>query len=159
MTSYGERRPGGHGANGRLALVAHDGKKEELLAFVAEHRRVLARYALVSTDATGRLLAQRLALDIECVHSGPAGGDLQIAAQAIEGEITAVLFFRDPLACHAHQVDIEALLRICDVHAIPLATNPGTARLLLRALRPGLAAGGEHEDTHAVGAFPSPVAA
>ncbi len=114
-----------------IALIAHDGKKDEILDFVRAHREALERHNLVATGTTGRMLREMLGLDIEAVLSGPVGGDVQIAARVVVGEIAAVIFFVDPLDKHPHDPDIQTLLRACNVHDIPLATNPSTARLVI----------------------------
>lgn len=114
-----------------LALVAHDGKKADLMAFAEQHLPLIRRFRLVATGTTGKLLQDRLDLDVERFHSGPLGGDVQIAAQIVEGEIYAVVFFVDPLDKHPHEPDIQTLLRACNVHNVPLATNAATARFIL----------------------------
>jgi len=90
--------------------------------------------AIVATETTGRLIAERFGLDVELVRSGPMGGDLQIGARVAAGEIKLVVFLRDPLAAHPHEPDIQALMKVCDVHRVPLATNIATAQLCFRAL-------------------------
>lgn len=110
-----------------LALIAHDAKKADLVEFVQKHRDVFARHPLVATGSTGRLIAQQTGLTVECVAHGPDGGDLIIGARVALGQIRAVVFFRDPLTAQPHEPDVSALMRVCDVHQVPLATNPGTA--------------------------------
>jgi methylglyoxal synthase len=114
-----------------LALIAHDGKKAEMVAFALKYRDVLTRYKLVATSTTGRLLTESANLDVERMLSGPIGGDAQIAAKVAEGKIAAVFFFVDPLGKHPHDPDIQSLLRICNAHNIPLATNPATAAFVI----------------------------
>ncbi len=114
-----------------LALIAHDGKKAEMVAFALKHRDVLERYKLVATSTTGRLLNESANLDVERLLSGPIGGDAQIAARVAEGRVAAVFFFVDPLGKHPHDPDIQGLLRICNAHNIPLATNPATAAFII----------------------------
>ena len=114
-----------------LALIAHDGKKADMVAFALEYKVVLARYNLVATRTTGQLLHQKCGLDIHEMLSGPMGGDAQIAAQVAEGKIEAVFFFVDPLTANPHDPDIQGLLRICNVHDVPLATNPATASYII----------------------------
>jgi len=116
-----------------LALIAHDGKKAEMVAFVKDHVAMLKRFALIATGHTGRLVAQA-GLDVTPLLSGPMGGDAQIAAQVAEGTCQAVFFFRDPLGFHPHDPDISMLMRICDVHNVALATNPAAAQLILQGL-------------------------
>lgn len=114
-----------------IALIAHDARKPELLEFVREHLPFFRRQKLVATGKTGELLAQTLGLDVEQVIHGPHGGDLVIGGRVAEGKIHAVLFFRDPLTAQPHDPDISALLRVCDVHQIPLATNRGSAEAVV----------------------------
>jgi methylglyoxal synthase len=118
-----------------LALIAHDAKKDEMLGFVRKHRDFFASQTLVATGNTGRLLASELGLDIECVIHGPEGGDLVIGARVATGQVRAVLFFRDPLTAQPHEPDVSALMRVCDVHRVPLATNGGTAEAIIDWMR------------------------
>jgi len=113
-----------------IALIAHDGRKAEMVAFVKDHFDVLNAFKLIATGTTG-LHIQQTGLKVRRKLSGPKGGDAQIAAMAAEGKIAAIIFFRDPLGKHPHEPDVQMLLRICDVHNVPLATNPATAKLLL----------------------------
>jgi methylglyoxal synthase len=110
-----------------IALIAHDQKKQAILDFVRRNLALFQRYPLVATASTGNLLNRQLALKVECVAHGPEGGDLMIGARVAERKIIAVIFFRDPLTAQPHEPDVSALMRVCDVHQIPLATNPGTA--------------------------------
>lgn len=114
-----------------VALIAHDNKKDDMIAFAREHRDVLARYHLVGTGTTGRLINEKVGLDVERMLSGPLGGDAQIAALVAVGEVEAVFFFIDPLGKHPHDPDINSLLRICNVHNVPLATNAATAAYII----------------------------
>jgi methylglyoxal synthase len=114
-----------------LALIAHDGKKADMVAFALEHKTVLTRYDLVATKTTGQLLHDKCGLEIRQMLSGPMGGDAQIAAQVAEGKIEAVFFFVDPLTANPHDPDIQGLLRICNVHDVPLATNAATASFII----------------------------
>jgi methylglyoxal synthase len=111
----------------RLALIAHDGKKADLLAFATYNRALLGRCRLVATRSTGELLSSKAGLEVESVESGPFGGDVQIAARIVDGQIDAVIFLVDPLDAHPHDPDIRTLLRICNVHDVPLATNVASA--------------------------------
>ncbi|MER3557443.1 MAG: methylglyoxal synthase [Thermus sp.] len=120
-----------------LALIAHDQKKEEMVAFALRHKEVLARYPLLATGTTGRLLRERTGLEVEALLSGPLGGDQQIGARVAEGRVQAVLFFQDPLTAQPHEPDVRALLRVCNVHNVPIATNPATAEALLLAMSGG----------------------
>ena len=113
-----------------IALIAHDAKKPALVEFAIRHRDVLERNTLVATGSTGRLIGEKTGLKIECVAHGPDGGDLIIGGRVALGQIQAVIFFRDPLTAQPHEPDVSALLRVCDVHQVPLATNPGTAEAI-----------------------------
>jgi methylglyoxal synthase len=117
-----------------IALIAHDQKKTALVEFVRRHRAVLARHALVATGHTGALLQEELGLAVEAVAHGPEGGDLIIGGRVAEGRVAAVLFFRDPLTAQPHEPDISALMRVCDVHGVPLATNAATAAAVVQSL-------------------------
>lgn len=114
-----------------LALIAHDGKKDDLLRFAKEHLQLLGRLDLVATATTGSLLASQLDLQIRRVASGPQGGDLEIGAMIVHGDVDAVVFFRDPLTAHPHEPDIQAVMKVCDVHDVPIATNRASAEILL----------------------------
>jgi len=115
----------------RLAVIAHDGKKADLVAFATFNRDRLAEFQLVATSSTGKLLSSLVGLEVECLESGPVGGDVQIANRVVEGEIDAVVFMVDPLDKHPHEPDIQTLLRICNVCNVPLATNSATADALI----------------------------
>jgi methylglyoxal synthase len=114
-----------------LALIAHDGKKADMVAFAMQYKSVLERYNLVATSTTGLLLEEKCGLKVKRMLSGPLGGDAQIAAKVAEGEIEAVFFFVDPLGKHPHDPDIQTLLRICNAHNVPLATNSATAMFVI----------------------------
>ena len=118
-----------------LALIAHDQKKDDLVDFVRRHRQIFKRVPLVATGSTGRMLEEKAGLDIDCVAHGPDGGDLIIGARVALGQIKAVIFFRDPLTAQPHEPDVSALMRVCDVHKIPLATNPATAEAIVEWLK------------------------
>lgn len=126
------RRPSERGTV--AALVAHDAKKEELLRLVEGHLAAFASLHLIATGSTGTLLAEQLGLPIERMASGPQGGDLQIGARIAHGEVDAVFFLRDPLTPHPHEPDMQALLKVCDVHQVPFATNAASAEILIRHL-------------------------
>lgn len=117
-----------------VALVAHDEKKADLIRLATRYRSALANVRLIATGHTGALLAEELDLDVERVHSGPMGGDIEIGARIVAGDVDAVVFLRDPLAAHPHEPDIQALLKVCDVHSVPVATNLASAEILLRSL-------------------------
>ncbi|MDB5339147.1 MAG: methylglyoxal synthase [Planctomycetaceae bacterium] len=117
-----------------IALIAHDQKKPALLEFVGRHLEQFRSFALVATGSTGALIEATWGLNVERVAHGPEGGDLIIGGRVAMGQIYAVFFFRDPLTAQPHEPDVSALLRVCDVHNIPLATNIGTAEGLLSSL-------------------------
>lgn len=117
-----------------IALIAHDRKKNDLIAFAKQHRVVLARYRLIATGTTGERIQEATGLEIHCYASGPLGGDAQIAAEVVEGRVGAVLFLLDPLYAQPHEPDIQALRRVCDVQNIPLATNLSTAEFIIDGL-------------------------
>ena len=110
-----------------IALIAHDAQKDDLLEFVRQHVEFFKTHKLVATGNTGKMLAEKLGLEIERVAHGPEGGDLIIGGRVAEGKIEAILFFRDPLTAQPHEPDVSALMRVCDVHNVPLATNKATA--------------------------------
>lgn len=114
-----------------LALIAHDGKKADMVAFALSNRDRLMKYSLVATATTGRLLEEKCGLEVQRMLSGPQGGDAQIAAMVAEGKVEAVFFFVDPLEKQAHDPDIQGLLRICNVHNVPLASNTATAMYII----------------------------
>lgn len=114
-----------------IALIAHDKKKLDLAVFAKDHAHVLRQFHLIATNTTGKVLADKARLDIEKLQSGPQGGDLQVGARIAEGSVLAVIFFRDPLTAQPHEPDVSALMRICDVHNVPLATNLGTAEAIV----------------------------
>jgi methylglyoxal synthase len=114
-----------------IALIAHDKKKLDLAIFVRDHLDIFTGVDLIATKTTGEVLEAKTGLKVIQVRSGPDGGDLQIGAMVAEGKIEAVIFFRDPLTAQPHEPDISALLRVCDVHNVPLATNLGTAEAIV----------------------------
>ena len=117
----------------RVALIAHDGKKDDLVMFVQRHMAWFENRELVGTGTTGGRI-EALGLTVERFASGPLGGDAQIAARITEGKLDAVIFFRDPMGKHPHEPDVNMLLRQCDVHNVALATNQATAELLVFAV-------------------------
>ena len=122
---------GGRAYRPRLAIIAHDGKKADLVAFATFNRHRLQRCELMATETTGRLLVEKVGLSVERVESGPVGGDVQIASRIVDGRVDAVVFVVDPLDKHPHDPDIQTLLRICNVRNVPLATNIATADMLI----------------------------
>lgn len=117
----------------RIALIAHDGKKAEMVAFVKDHYETLSKLEIVATGTTGSHVVKS-GLSVDAKLSGPKGGDAQIAAEVAEGTIQAVIFFRDPLGKHPHEPDVQMLLRLCDLYDVPLATNHSTANYLVQGL-------------------------
>jgi len=119
----------------KIAVIAHDGKKAEMVQFLQNNIGLFKEEGieLIATGTTGKH-AQNAGLQVDRVLSGPLGGDAQIASEVAEGKVAMVFFFRDPLDRHPHEPDILMLMRICDVHNIPLATNPATAEMLLRGI-------------------------
>ena len=117
----------------KLALIAHDGKKASMVAFVMKRMDFFKRkdVQLVGTGTTGTMV-QNAGLKVDLVASGPMGGDAEIGAMVTRGEIDGVIFFRDPLDKHPHDVDISMLMRLCDVHEIPLATNYKSAHIMIK---------------------------
>ena len=121
-----------------IALVAHDRMKDRMVALAQEFKPLLARHRLIATGTTGTRLHNEVALDIECLLSGPMGGDLQIGARLAVGEVQVVIFLRDPMTPQPHEPDINALVRACDVHDVTCATNVATARrVMLQMLSEG----------------------
>ncbi|WP_181693194.1 methylglyoxal synthase [Natronomonas sp. LN261] len=118
----------------RIALIAHDDEKPEMIAWAKEHEAILAANDLIGTGTTGGRLTDETGLSVTRMASGPLGGDLMIGSAIVTGDCDAVVFFRDPMTAQPHEPDISALLRICDVHGIPLATNRASATALLTGL-------------------------
>lgn len=123
-----------------IALIAHDGKKDDMIRFVRAHRTGLARFHLIATGTTGERINQATGLALERMLSGPLGGDAQIAARVAEGRVAGVIFLVDPLYAHPHEPDIQGLVRVCNVHNVPIATNEATAQLVLAGLEAKLSA-------------------
>ncbi|MEM7549658.1 MAG: methylglyoxal synthase [Bacteroidota bacterium] len=117
----------------KIALIAHDGKKADLVGFLLDFKDKLSEAELVATGTTGSHI-EKAGLKVQKMLSGPLGGDAQIAAMAANKELDVIIFFRDPLDKHPHEPDVQMLLRICDVHNIPLATNPATAEIILNSI-------------------------
>jgi methylglyoxal synthase len=118
----------------RIALIAHDKKKDDMITLAAEYLDFLRGCTLVATGTTGGRLANELGLTVDRKHSGPFGGDLQIGALLVDGGIDAVIFLRDPMTPQPHEPDINALVRVCDVHNVACATNLSTAHMVLSQL-------------------------
>ncbi|GLK69965.1 methylglyoxal synthase [Ancylobacter dichloromethanicus] len=128
--------PGASLGAGLLGLVAHDSKKDEMVAWALAHRQTLARFPIVTTGTTGgRILDACPELRLTRLKSGPLGGDQQIGALIAQGQVRGLVFFVDPLTAQPHDVDVKALMRVALVYDIPLALNPATAQMLIAALR------------------------
>jgi methylglyoxal synthase len=119
------------GVRKRIALIAHDNRKADLLAWARFNRGALSKHELLATGTTGALLADELRLDVHQFLSGPLGGDQQVGAAIAEGRIDAVIFFWDPLEPHPHDVDVKALLRVAVVHNVAIACNRATADFVM----------------------------
>jgi methylglyoxal synthase len=117
-----------------IALIAHDAKKQDMLAFVRRFEAVLAKHRLIATATTGQMVRDGTGLRVEQVLPGPQGGDVQIAARVAAGEVEMVIFLRDPLAAQAHEPDIAALLRVCEVHNVPLVSTIAGAQILVASI-------------------------
>ena len=115
-----------------IAMIAHDGKKAEMVSFVKEHEAFFSKHHLIATHSTGQLINEHTSLSVIQMLSGPLGGDLQIGGLVASKEVDLVIFLRDPLAKQPHDPDIAALMKVCDIHNIPLATNLKTAEYLLK---------------------------
>ena len=122
----------------QLALIAHDGKKTDMVAFAKDHREILSHFPLIATGTTGKLLIEKAGLQVERLLSGPLGGDQQIGARIAQDQVLAVIFLRDPLTAQPHEPDVQALTRVCDVHNVPLATNLAAAEAVLAWLESDL---------------------
>ena len=118
----------------RVALIAHDKKKPDIIDLAKKYRDVLAKHTLYATGTTGTLIMGDTGLSIIRMKSGPLGGDQQIGSMVAEHQLDLVIFLRDPLTAQPHEPDVSALLRLCDVFAIPLATNKTSAEIMLKAL-------------------------
>jgi len=116
-----------------IAIIAHDGKKAEMVAFVKDNFNELKKFNIIATGSTGSHI-EKAGLKVDKKLSGPLGGDAQIASDVVDDKVQAVIFLRDPLGKHPHDPDIFMLMRICDVHNIPLATNTATASLIIKSL-------------------------
>ena len=122
----------------KIALIAHDKKKDAMIALATKYREVLAPHELYATGTTGTLVMGETGLKITRMKSGPLGGDQQIGSMIAEGQLDLVLFLRDPLTAQPHEPDVSALLRLCDVQNIPLATNVKSAEIMLDRLKAGI---------------------
>ncbi|MBI0576119.1 methylglyoxal synthase [Neobacillus cucumis] len=121
-----------------IALIAHDKKKNDLVQFVTAYQTIFSKHTLFATGTTGLRINEATGLELTRFKSGPLGGDQEIGAMIAKNKMDAVFFFRDPLTAQPHEPDVTALVRLCDVYSIPLATNMGSAELLIRGLDQGL---------------------
>lgn len=119
----------------RIALIAHDKKKDDIIELAKRYKHLLEEHELFATGTTGKLISEIVGLDVQRFLSGPLGGDQQIGAKIAEGEMDLVIFLRDPLTAQPHEPDVSALIRLCDVHCIPVATNVGSAEIFMSALK------------------------
>lgn len=120
-----------------LALIAHDKKKDNIVQFAMAYRHILKEHRLFATGTTGSRIQEATGLEITRFESGPLGGDQQIGSLVAQNEIDMIIFLRDPLTAQPHEPDISALMRLSDVYGVPLATNMGTAEMLIRGLERG----------------------
>ncbi|MGL5767174.1 MAG: methylglyoxal synthase [Sarcina sp.] len=118
----------------KIALIAHDKKKDDIVKFAKEYKEVLSHLDLIATGTTGIRIEEGTGLKVKRYKSGPLGGDQQIGALIPEKEIDMIIFFRDPLTAQPHEPDVSALLRLCDVYELPLATNYATAKMLIEGV-------------------------
>jgi len=121
----------------KIALVAHDKKKDDMVNFTQAYKGSLKKHELYATGTTGLRITESTGLPVKRFKSGPLGGDQQIGALVAENAIDMIIFFRDPLTAQPHEPDITALMRLADVYSIPLATNMGTAELFVHSLERG----------------------
>ncbi len=121
----------------KISLIAHDRKKDDLIQFVTAYRDILDEHELFATGTTGQRIIDETGLVVFRYQSGPLGGDQQIGSRIATNDMDMVIFFRDPLTAQPHEPDVTALIRLCDVYQIPLATNMGTAEVLLKGLQEG----------------------
>jgi len=120
-----------------IALIAHDKKKNDLVSFVTAYKDIFAKHQLFATGTTGSRIINEIGLDVHRFQSGPLGGDQEVGAFVANNKMDIVIFFRDPLTAQPHEPDVSALIRLCDVYSVPLATNMGTAEVLIRSLERG----------------------
>ncbi len=121
----------------KIALIAHDKKKEDMIRFSIAYEHILDKHDLYATGTTGKLISKQTGLPIHRFKSGPLGGDQQIGAMVADNDMDMLIFFRDPLTAQPHEPDITALMRLCDVYQIPLATNIAAAEIFLHGLERG----------------------
>ncbi|OIU71256.1 methylglyoxal synthase [Rossellomorea aquimaris] len=120
-----------------IALIAHDKKKDDLIRFVLAYKPIIEKHSLFATGTTGKRISEETGLSVHRFRSGPLGGDQEIGSYIANDKMDLVLFFRDPLTAQPHEPDVSALIRLCDVYSVPLATNMGTAEVLVKGLERG----------------------
>lgn len=118
----------------RIALIAHDNMKIEMVQLATNCKLTLEKHFLFATGTTGKKINEATGLDITCLKSGPYGGDQEIGSLITKNSIDFVIFLRDPLTAHPHEPDVSALMRLCDVYKVPLATNIETAKILIHMI-------------------------
>lgn len=121
------------GKQKNIALIAHDGKKAEIIQWCEDNKEILKQHFLCGTGTTARMITERTGLPVRGYNSGPLGGDQQIGAKIVEGRVDFVVFFADPLTAQPHDPDVKALMRIAELYDIPMATNRATADFLIRS--------------------------
>jgi methylglyoxal synthase len=120
-----------------IALIAHDKKKDDLVGFTVAYKEIFEHHKLFATGTTGLRIIEATGLNVERFQSGPLGGDQEIGARIANNLMDAIFFFRDPLTAQPHEPDVTALVRLCDVYSVPLATNMGTAEILIKGIERG----------------------
>jgi len=120
-----------------IALIAHDKKKDDMVRFVIAYKHIFQKHHLYATGTTGKRIMEATGMNVHRFQSGPYGGDQEIGALIAKNLLDLVIFFRDPLTAQPHEPDVSALMRLCDVYSVPLATNMGTAEVLVRGLEKG----------------------
>jgi methylglyoxal synthase len=120
-----------------IALIAHDKKKDDLVGFAVAYKEIFEEHTLYATGTTGLRIIEATGLEVKRFQSGPLGGDQEIGARIANNLMDAVFFFRDPLTAQPHEPDVTALVRLCDVYSVPLATNMGTAEILVKGIERG----------------------
>lgn len=121
------------GEKKNIALIAHDNEKAKLIGWCRENKELLERHSLCGTGTTSRMISERTGLTVKAYNSGPLGGDQQIGAKIVEGQIDLIIFFSDPLTAQPHDPDVKALMRIAQVYDIPIAVNKATADFLIQS--------------------------
>jgi methylglyoxal synthase len=120
-----------------IALIAHDKKKDDMIGFATAYKLILEQHTLFATGTTGLKIMEATGMTVHRFQSGPLGGDQEIGAMIANNKMDMVIFFRDPLTAQPHEPDVTALIRLCDVYEVPLATNMGTGEVLIKGLERG----------------------